>query len=112
MFTGAELKDWVIIVAGNIFIVILVVRMISHYAKREWGDLLTNFLVAVFIAWIVYSTDTFIGFLRWVAEKVSGGQAEAAGAVLAAADSAPHEIGRASCRERVETTVGAEAGTR
>src|SRR5690625_6405370 len=90
MFTGAELKDWVIIVAGNIFIVILVVRMISHYAKREWGDLLTNFLVAVFIAWIVYSTDTFIGFLRWVAERARGGQAEASGAVLAPTASAPH----------------------
>lgn len=74
MFTGAELKDWVIIVAGNVFIVVLVVRMISHWAKREWGDLLTNALVAVFIAWIVYSTDTFIKFLRWLANKVTGGQ--------------------------------------
>ena len=97
MFTGAELKDYVIILAGNIFIVILIIRMISHYAKREWGDLLTNFLVAVFIAWIVYSTDTFINFLRWLANKISGGQSQAAaqaldaaqGAVLAAADSAP-----------------------
>lgn len=97
MFTGAELKDYVIILAGNIFIVILIVRMISHYAKREWGELLTNFLIAVFIAWIVYSTDTFINFLRWLANTVSGGQSQAAtealdsvqGVVLAAADSAP-----------------------
>lgn len=97
MFTGAELKDWVIIVAGNIFIVILVIRMISHYAKREYGELITNLLIAIFIAWIVYSTDTFISFLQWVANKVTGGQAQASGAletsqgaVLAVTDSAPH----------------------
>lgn len=98
MFTGAELKDYVIILAGNIFIVILVIRMISHWAKREWGELLTNFLIAVFIAWIVYSTDTFINFLRWLANKIAGGEATTAsatldgahGAILAAADSAPH----------------------
>lgn len=96
MFTGAELKDYVIILAGNIFIVILIVRMISHYAKREWGELLTNFLIAVFIAWIVYSTDTFITFLRWLATKISGDQEPAAaalhnmqGTVLAAIDGAP-----------------------
>ena len=100
MFTGADLKAWVIIVVGNLFIVVLVVRMFSHYAKREWGELLTNFLVAVFIAWIVYSTDTFIEFLKWAANKVTGGEAQAAGqlldgahgAVLAAADSAPQTL--------------------
>ncbi|UYG18306.1 hypothetical protein BRM3_14990 (plasmid) [Brachybacterium huguangmaarense] len=97
MFTGAELKDWVLIVAGNIFIVILVVRAISHYAKREWGELITNLLIAVFIAWIVYSNSTFIAFLRWAAEKITGGQSASASGmdgahtgVQALADSAPH----------------------
>lgn len=97
MFTGAELKDWVIIVAGNIFIVVLVVRMVSHWAKREWGDLLTNLLVAVFIAWIVYSTDTFISFLRWAAGKITGGQSGASAALdatqgLALHDGASHVV--------------------
>lgn len=98
MFTGAEFTAWVIIVAGNVFIAILVVRMLSHYAKREWGDMLTNFLVAVFLAWIIYATDSFIAFLRWVAGRISGGDTQAAahaldgaqGAVIAAAGHAPH----------------------
>lgn len=97
MFTGAELKDWVIIVAGNIFIVILVVRAVSHFAKREWGELLGTVLIAIFIGWIVYSTDTFIGFLKWAAAKVTGGESATAmnaldgayGAVLTAATDTP-----------------------
>lgn len=82
MYSGADIKDWVILIAGNVFIVILIFRMISHYAKREWGELLTNFLIAIFIAWIVYSTDTFITFLKWLANKVSGGKSDTAGAVI------------------------------
>lgn len=99
MFTGAELKDWIIILAGNIFIVILVVRAVSHFAKREWGELLGTILIAIFIGWIVYSTDTFINFLKWAAAKITGGESGpsnalgaldgAHGAVLTAAADTP-----------------------
>lgn len=72
MYDGMDIKDWVITIAGNIFIVILLFRVLAHYAKKEWGELLTNLLVAVFIAWIVYSNESFIAFLTFMWGKFAG----------------------------------------
>ena len=74
MYDGADIKDWVLLIGGNIFIIIMVIRSISCYAKKEWGDLVTNLVVAAVIAWIVYSNDSFIEFLKWIFGKLSGGE--------------------------------------
>lgn len=44
--TGSDLKTWVLLIAGNVFIIILVIRAITYYAKREWGELIGHFLAA------------------------------------------------------------------
>ncbi|MGW2255403.1 hypothetical protein ACWCXH_35285 [Kitasatospora sp. NPDC001660] len=70
--TGADLKAWVLLIAGNVFIVILVVRSIGYYAKREWGELIGHILVAILIAGFVFATDTSVGLLKDLWGKVSG----------------------------------------
>lgn len=70
--TGAGLKDWVIIVAGNIFIVLFVVRTLGAFAKKEWGEMIVNVLVGVFVAGLVYSTDSTITILKNLWSLISG----------------------------------------
>lgn len=72
MTTGAEFKDWALILAGNIFIVILIVRIVGAYAKREWGELLTNFCAAVIIAALIYMNEQFVGLLKQLAGLIFG----------------------------------------
>lgn len=66
-------KDWLIIIAGNIFIVILVFRCIGAYAKRDWGDLVMNLSAAVVIAFLVYANDSAIALLKQLASAAFGG---------------------------------------
>ena len=47
--TGADFKDWVLVIAGNIFIAILVLRAIGHYFKREWGELFGHIAAGVLV---------------------------------------------------------------
>lgn len=67
------LKDWIIVLAGNIFIVILVVRALGAYAKRDWGDLVTNLVVAVVIGFLVYANDSAVALIKHLANLAFGG---------------------------------------
>lgn len=69
---GSELKAWALIFLGNIFIVVFAVRAIGAYAKKEWGELVTNFLAAIFIAGIVYANDQTIALLKAIWGMVVG----------------------------------------
>ena len=64
MNTGADLKDWVLLVAGNILIVILAVRAIGYYAKREWGELIIHIVAGVVVGIIVWNSSGAIAFLQ------------------------------------------------
>lgn len=72
MTTGAEFKDWVLIIAGNIFIVVFIFRSIGAYSKREWGELITNFLAGVLIAGLIYANDQTIGLLKGIWNLIAG----------------------------------------
>ncbi len=62
--TGDAFKDWIIAIMGNIFIVILVVRSVGYYLRKEWGELVGHLIVAVVVAAIVYFPDSFVTFLK------------------------------------------------
>lgn len=61
---GASIKDWVLALAGNIFIAIFVVRTIGAFGKKEWGELIINVLAAVLIAGLVYSNEATINLIK------------------------------------------------
>lgn len=67
------LKDWFIVIAGNIFIIIMVGRAIGAYSKRDWGDLITNLAVAVVIGFLVYANDSAIALIKHLANLAFGG---------------------------------------
>ncbi|WP_237236693.1 hypothetical protein [Rothia nasimurium] len=69
----AGLKDWFIVIAGNLFIVIMIARALGAYAKRDWGDLITNLAVAVVIGFLVYANDSAVALIKHLANLAFGG---------------------------------------
>lgn len=69
---GVAFKDWVLLLAGNIFIIIFVIRAIGAFAKKEWGELVVNFLAGIVIAGFVYFTDSSIAVLKSIWTTIFG----------------------------------------
>lgn len=55
---------------GNIFIIVLAVRMLGHYAKREWGEMVASLIGAIIVAFIVYANDAAVALLKRVGEMI------------------------------------------
>ncbi|MFI1890488.1 TcpD family membrane protein [Streptomyces jumonjinensis] len=70
--TGSELKDWFLIVAGNVFMVFLVARAIGHFIKKEWGEMITLIIAAAFVGGLVWAPETVQDMLEGLWGKVSG----------------------------------------
>lgn len=62
--TGEGLKDAILIILGNLFIIILAARAVGYYAKREWGELITHVAAGVVIAAIIYFPDEVVSLLK------------------------------------------------
>lgn len=72
MLTFDAIKNTVLIAAGNIFIIIFVVRSIGAYAKKEWGELVTNILAAIILVGFIYFTDSSINTFKWIWQQMTG----------------------------------------
>ena len=69
------LKDFAIVVIGNLFIIILLIRVIGSWATRDYTDLFTNLVLAVVIAFLVYANDQAVALLQQLATMAFGGGA-------------------------------------
>ena len=70
--TGAELKNWILTVAGNVFVAFLALRATGHFIKKDWGEMVTMAVAAVFVAGIIWFPDEVRSLLSGVWNKVSG----------------------------------------
>ncbi|MFE4497117.1 hypothetical protein ACFRKD_32195 [Streptomyces niveus] len=70
--TGSELRDWILIVVGNLFGAFFAVRAFGHFLKREWGEMVTLFVAAVFVGGAVWAPDVMEDVLIAVWDKVRG----------------------------------------
>jgi hypothetical protein len=66
MTTGADLKDLVLLLAGNFFAMILTVRAVGHFARRDWGEFTAMIIAAIVVVGFVYFPDQSIGALKSV----------------------------------------------
>jgi hypothetical protein len=55
--TGSALRDWILIVVGNVFSAFLAARSLGHLLKNEKGEMITLFVSAVFVAALVWVPD-------------------------------------------------------
>lgn len=67
-----DIGQLVIKIVGNLFIIVLVVRAFSAYAKKAWGELITEIVVAIVLICFIYLTDQTIAILKWIAGGVIG----------------------------------------
>lgn len=72
MGDASGLKDWVLLIAGNIFVIFLVARAVGYYARREWGEMIGHLLAGVLVAGLVYSTDATVNLLKEAWQKLIG----------------------------------------
>ncbi|MEU7153825.1 hypothetical protein AB0B15_38295 [Streptomyces sp. NPDC045456] len=70
--TGSELKNWILVVVGNLFAAFLAVRAVGHFIKDEWGKMITLGVAAVFVGAIIWVPDAVKDVLTGVWGKVSG----------------------------------------
>ena len=70
--TGIAIRDSILILAGNIFIIIFIVRSVGSYAKKEWGELTLNIVAAVVLVGLIYFNESFIELLRAVWQTIVG----------------------------------------
>lgn len=70
--TGGDFKAWLMVIAGNVAIVILVWRAIGHWALKEWGALIGHMIVAVVVVFLIYANDQAIALLKQIAMKIFG----------------------------------------
>ncbi|MFF9908792.1 TcpD family membrane protein [Streptomyces olivaceus] len=69
---GSDLKDWVLLVVGNLFAAFLGVRGFRHFVKDDWGGMITMAVAAVFVAGLVWFPDQVKNLLSGVWDKVMG----------------------------------------
>jgi len=72
MPTGDAIRDGILVLAGNIFIIIFVVRSVGAYGKKEWGELTINLIAAVLLVGLIYFNESFIELLRNVWQLIVG----------------------------------------
>ncbi|GAA1746273.1 hypothetical protein [Nostocoides vanveenii] len=62
--TGLALRNWVLVIVGNIFVIILAVRAVGYYARRDWGDMTAHLVAAVVVAGVIFFPDQVITLLK------------------------------------------------
>ncbi|RLU80149.1 hypothetical protein CTZ27_35465 [Streptomyces griseocarneus] len=70
--TGAELKNWILTVTGNVFAAFLGIRAVGAFMKDDYGKMATLFLLAVFVGAAVWFPDQVKDLLQAVWRKVVG----------------------------------------
>lgn len=65
-------KNIVITLVGTLVIIILVIRVTTAYAKKQWGELVTEVIAIVVIGWFVWNTDGAISTIKEISAGIFG----------------------------------------
>ncbi|MGW2672369.1 hypothetical protein ACWC5F_30500 [Streptomyces sp. NPDC001272] len=67
---GTALKNWVLLVVGNLFAAYLGLRAFRHFVKDDWGGMTTMAVAAIFVAGLVWFPDESKTLLEGLWDKV------------------------------------------
>lgn len=70
-YTGRSLQEWVLSGVGVLFTIFLVSNMTAIFAKKDWGQMIGFIAAAVVCGWVILAPDTFIAFIKFVAQKIT-----------------------------------------
>jgi len=70
-YTGRSLQEWVLSLVGGVFTIVLVSNMTAIFAKKDWGQMIGFIVAAIVCGWVILSPDTFIAFIKFVAQKIA-----------------------------------------
>lgn len=70
-YTGRSVVEWVLSGIGAVFTIVLVVNMTAIFAKKDWGQMIGFIVAAIVCGWVILAPDTFIAFIKFVAQKIS-----------------------------------------
>jgi len=65
-------KTMVLAAAGTLVAVILIIRIVSAYAKKNWGEIITEIAGVIVVLWFVSSPDSAIGTLNTIRQSIFG----------------------------------------
>lgn len=63
----------IIAILGSLVMVILVVRIVIAYGKKQWGEMITEVVAVVFVGWFVWFPDSAKTTIKDVAKSIFGG---------------------------------------
>lgn len=72
MLTGNELKTAILTVIGNLFVAVLAARAFGHWAKREWGAMVTHILGGAIVGFFIWDSQKAIEVLKFIGQKLTG----------------------------------------
>lgn len=72
MFSLDSLKTLILGAVGTFVIIVLIVRMASAYAKKQWGELVTEVAAAIVVFYACFFTDSFVQMIKDIGVGIFG----------------------------------------
>ena len=74
MFSLESLKTVILGAVGTFVIIVLIVRMASAYAKKQWGELVTEVAAAIVVFYACFFTANFVAVIKQIGQGIFGPQ--------------------------------------
>ena len=68
--TGSWLKDWILIIAQNVFVVILAIGAVKAFGKKAWVAFITLAIAGVITAFFIYFPTEAVELLKKFGGKI------------------------------------------
>ena len=67
-----SLSSTILTLVGSAFVIVIVVRMFTAYAKKNWGELITELVAVLFVGWFIWDTTGAITTLKGLVTGIFG----------------------------------------
>ncbi len=67
-----SLSSLILTLIGSAFVIVIVVRMFTAYAKKNWGELITELVAVLFVGWFIWDTTGAITTLKGIVTGIFG----------------------------------------
>lgn len=67
-----SVKGTVITLVGTLVVIILVIRVSTAYARKQWGELIAEVVAIIFVGWFVWNTDGAISTIKAIITSIFG----------------------------------------